>query len=212
MLIPLVFSLLLSLSPVTPVPEATAETPADPEMAAFLPVRRQVDSCLRIGHFQEAWSILQDAALRFEDEGWLRPLSACRHQQGVVAERMGNRNMAANYFREALRLVRETGNLPLESLLCQDLAFLLKDTDLKKAFDYLETSLALSDTLFRQETARLTADLSTRGEAVEKALQQEQERNRELLKALKVTAGLLLAAVLLLLLRRPRKRKDEQTK
>ena len=212
MLTTLLLSLLLSLAPNPEVLSGTAEATPEPEMAAFLPVRQQVDSCLRIGKYQEAFSLLQEAALRFEEEGWLRPLSACRHQQGVVAQRMGNENMAANYFREALRLVRETGNLPLEKILCQELAGLLKKTDLKKAFSYLETSLALSDTLFLQEKDRMEAELDVRGEAAEKALAEEQEQNRKLKGAWTVTAAAFGAAVLLLLLRRPRKRKEEQTK
>ena len=124
---------------------------------------------------------------------------------------MGKDNMAANYFREALQLVRETGNLPLEKILCQDLAALLKKTDVKKAFGYLETSLAISDTLFRQETARMTAVFSEQGAAAERARLQEQEQERKRLKAWEWTAGVLAATVLVLLFRRPRKRKEETT-
>ena len=115
----MLLSLLLTLSPNPEVAPATVEADPDPEMAAFLPVRQQVDSCLRAGEYQAAWDLLQEAASRFQEAGWLRPLSACRHRQGVVAERMGKDNMAANYFREALQLVRETGNLPLEKLLVE---------------------------------------------------------------------------------------------
>ena len=211
MLIAFLLSLLLTLSPHTEVAPATLEAAPDPEMAAFLPVRQQVDSCLRAGEYQAAWDLLQEAASRFQEAGWLRPLSACRHRQGVVAERMGKDNMAANYFREALQLVRETGNLPLEKLLCQDLAALLKKTDVKKAFGYLETSLAISDTLFRQETARMTAVFSEQGAAAERARLQEQEQERKRLKAWEWTAGVLAATVLVLLFRRPRKRKEETT-
>ena len=104
MLIAFLLSLLLTLSPNPEVAPATLEAAPDPEMAAFLPVRQQVDSCLRAGEYQAAWDLLQEAASRFQEAGWLRPLSACRHRQGVVAERMGKDNMAANYFREALQL------------------------------------------------------------------------------------------------------------
>ena len=200
MLIAFLLSLLLTLSPNPEVAPATLEAAPDPEMAAFLPVRQQVDSCLRAGEYQAAWDLLQEAASRFQEAGWLRPLSACRHRQGVVAERMGKDNMAANYFREALQLVRETGNLPLEKL-----------TDVKKAFGYLETSLAISDTLFRQETARMTAVFSEQGAAAERARLQEQEQERKRLKAWEWTAGVLAATVLVLLFRRPRKRKEETT-
>ena len=197
MLIAFLLSLLLTLSPNPEVAPATLEAAPDPEMAAFLPVRQQVDSCLRAGEYQAAWDLLQEAASRFQEAGWLRPL--------------GKDNMAANYFREALQLVRETGNLPLEKILCQDLAALLKKTDVKKAFGYLETSLAISDTLFRQETARMTAVFSEQGAAAERARLQEQEQERKRLKAWEWTAGVLAATVLVLLFRRPRKRKEETT-
>ena len=195
----LLVSLLFSLSPVEAMADDSYDLTVHPEMEAFLPVQHKVDSCLRAGAYMEAWNALQEAATALEERHLTHPLSVCRHQQGVVAQRMGNKKMAANYFKEALRLVKETGNLPLENILCHSLADVLKPTDPTKAFDYLETSLSLIDTLFRRETARMTDEFNLRvdelGAGYESALREQKENSRKQLAIVAAAALLLLIAV-----------------
>ena len=92
----LLVSILFSLSPVEAMANDSYDTDRHPEMEAFLPVQHRVDSCLRAGAYTEAWNALQEAATALEEQHLLHPLSVCRQQQGVVAQRMGNKKMAAN--------------------------------------------------------------------------------------------------------------------
>lgn len=166
---------------------------------------QRAEAYIQLGRLTEAWNCLSEASKVFMAGNNIHSLSICRRQQGMVAELRRNPKMAANYYREALQLTRETGNLFQQKMVCDDLADVLTADDPASACGYLKESLRLADTLYRQETARMTADFNTRydlaGKEHEIAFQEQQLRNRRVQILLLVVIVALLLAVIVALVR-----------
>lgn len=120
------------------------------------------------GRLTEAASLLDEAATVFAETNNLHSLSVCRQQQGSIAAKQGQFDKAAHYLREALSLSRQTGNILLQRNISQDLAVALKDRNPREAVTYMQDVIALSDTLYKQETAAKMAELSIQNEMADK--------------------------------------------
>lgn len=75
---------------------------------------------------------------------------------------MENYDEAEKLIREALTLSRQTGNILLQRNISQDLAVMLKDLDPRSAVNYMQDVVALSDTLYRQQTAQQQKTIRSR--------------------------------------------------
>lgn len=123
---------------------------------------------MEAGRLTEAGMLLDEAATVFIETNNLHSLSVCRQQQGTVAAKQGQLDKSAHYLREALSLSRQTGNILLQRNISLDLAVALKDRDPREAVSYMQDVIALSDTLYKQETAAKIAELSIQNEMADK--------------------------------------------
>lgn len=139
------------------------------------------EAYLETGRLREADELLEQAAAVFADANNLHSLSICKQQLGKVASRRGNFRAAAQYLREALELSRQTGNILLRRNVSQDLAGLLADTDPHTAIAYMQDVVALSDSLYQQQTAQRIAELTITNDLVGK--EREIAATRKLLRA-----------------------------
>ncbi len=166
---------------------------------------QRAEAYIQLNRLGEAWSCLSEASEIFLRGNNLHSLSICRRQQGSVAELRKNLKMAANYYRDALRLTRETGNLFQQKMVCDELATVLTPDDPAAACGFLKESLRLADTLYRQETARMTAAFNARydlaGKEHEIALQQQELKSRRVRIVLLSAIVALLCLVVLILIR-----------
>lgn len=143
------------------------------EMQAAIRKSQLAGALVDAGDLRQASTLLTEAANVFSASNNLHSLSVCRQQQGAIAAKQGRFMDAANLLREALTLSRQTGNLLLQRNISQDLAVMLEDMDPRSAVTYMQDVVALSDSLYKQETARKMAELS---------LQNEMNRKEDALK------------------------------
>ena len=143
------------------------------EMQAAIRKSQLAGALMDTGDLRKASALLKEAADVFSATNNLHSLSVCRQQQGAIAAKQGRFMDAANLLREGLTLSRQTGNLLLQRNISQDLAVMLKDMDPRSAVTYMQDVVALSDSLYQQETARKMTELS---------LQNEMDRKEDALK------------------------------
>ena len=159
-------------------------------------------ACLDLGNLREARTLLDEAAEVFSATQNIHSLSVCRQQQGSVAAKMGRFSDAANYLREGLTLSRQTGNILLQRNISRDLAVILKDLDPRSAVNYMQDVVALSDSLFRHNTAQEMAQLVIQQDlsSKEKALADRDRalRQSKCMVSLLILTLLLLAALFIL--------------
>ena len=168
-------------------------------------------ACLDLGNLREARTLLDEAAEVFSATQNIHSLSVCRQQQGSVAAKMGRFSDAANYLREGLTLSRQTGNILLQRNISRDLAVILKDLDPRSAVNYMQDVVALSDSLYRHNTAQEMAqlviqqDLSSKEKALadsERALRQSKRTNSLLIVTLLLLAALFILVHRAMILRK----------
>lgn len=157
------------------------------------------------GRLREAAALLAEAAVVFQQTGNLHSLSVCRQQQGTIAAKSGDFRAASNFLREGLTLSRQTGNILLQRNISQDLAVVLKDIDAREAIGYMQDVQSLSDSLYREETARKIAELQLQTDLADKerqiAAQQRLIDSRRATVTMLATIIVLLIAVIGLLMR-----------
>ena len=144
----------------------------------------------------EAWSCLQQAVPVLQQGNHRHSLAICRQQQGVVAAQKGLKSMAANYFRESLRLSQETGDLLTQKNTLRYLIESLKESDPATALDYAKEYARTTDTLFRKETARQVSLLQLQFSQTEKENKIQEQKVR--IHNLRVQSVLLSLVILLL--------------
>ena len=152
---------------------------------------------IEAGRLPEAEKLLSEAAPIFEATNNLHSLSVCKHQIGIIQAKRGNFNASANSLREALTLSRQTGNILLQRNLSQELGVVLKDTDPRTAIGYLQDAIALTDSIYNQESARRKAELMISSQLGEKEL--ELERQHKEIRSRRMWQILLSFTVILLL-------------
>ena len=165
------------------------------------------------GKLKDAGDLLEQAASVFSETQNLHSLSVCRQQQGTIAAKQGDFNRSATFLREALTLSRQTGNILMQRNISQDLAVVLKDVDSRSAVNYMQDVVALSDSLYRQETAQKIAEFAIQQDVSSKEKQLEIRekalRQRNMIIALLSAALLLLASLLIVAARALKLRKDK---
>ena len=160
------------------------------------------EAYIEAGRLQEAEPLLNEAASIFSAMNNLHSLSVCKHQMGIIQAKRGDFNASAHSLREALTLTRQTGNLLLQRNISQELGVVLKDTDPRSAIAYLQDAIALTDSLYNQESARRMAELRMSNQIQEKEQKlfnkERQLGNRRIWLILLSLAVVLLGALLVL--------------
>lgn len=160
------------------------------------------EAYIEAGRLQEAEPLLNEASAIFSAMNNLHSLSVCKHQIGIIQAKRGDFSASAHSLREALTLTRQTGNLLLQRNISQELGVVLKDTDPRSAIAYLQDAVALTDSIYNQESARRMAELRISSQIQEKeqelANKEKEIGNRRIWLILLTLAVVLLAALLVL--------------
>lgn len=106
------------------------------------------------GKYAEAHKHLQQAIPVLEKNGNKHSLSICYTQMGDIQLHNKNNTAAAKYYSKSLVLTNQLSNRYLELRNEKGLWQALRETDPAAALKHLEVCFTLSDTLFREESAR----------------------------------------------------------
>ena len=139
---------------------------------------------LKTGRLKEARALLEEAIEVLEKNSAKHSLSIALRQMGSAALGEGNSREAYNYFSRALAMSEELGNKNHQKRLSMSLAQVLRDTDPIRAMGYLEDAIALSDSIFQEQTAsKLSAQ---RGEYEMMMQEKEIEQQKKDLRAVRL--------------------------
>ncbi len=166
---------------------------------------------IETGRNDEAKKCLQEAITVFREDGNAHSLSVCYNQLGDIALEAGDRREAENNFRSAVQLALQTGNRYIERKARRGLARSLGQTNPAAALKELERYTELTDTMFSEESSRLTGEFKVKYNLAEKEhelqMQSQKVRTRNTLLTLSALLVILLIVIILILVRAQRLRK-----
>jgi serine phosphatase RsbU (regulator of sigma subunit) len=144
--------------------------------------------------YEQAKELLISAEKALQQLGMMRSRLPVINSLGVCYWNLEQKDKALGWFRNGLELAVVTGERNVQRSILENLAYLLNETgQYRDAFDYLNQSYILKDSLFMREANKLLQDMASKYQAKQKQaeiIQLKKERHR--------TQKVLLAVVVIL--------------